>query len=169
MKTFDKKVPKNLRKIQEWFGGIIAQPVDLNSRINPITPSGQSIEKESALFISPSPTLQPSDRIQIYNQQYWWRLFSSLHESFPFLLRLFGYREFNQKVATPYLVKYPPNHWALCFLGQRLPRWAEEEYHEGDKQLILDAANIDWTYSFCFISAHFRSLTTQSLSQKLYL
>jgi hypothetical protein len=167
--SFDVKVPKNLRKIQEWFGKIITQPIDTHSRINPVTPSGQSIEKESALFISPSPTLQPSDRIQIYNQQYWWRLLSSLHESFPFLLRLFGYREFNQKIAIPYLVKYPPNHWALNFLGQRLLRWVQEDYHEEDRELILDVTYMDWAYNFCFSAAHFTSLATQSLSQEVLL
>lgn len=173
---FDAAVPGNLREIQQWFGGVISQPIDRHSRINPVAPSGLSIVAEAPYFIAPSPTLEPYERIQIYNQQYWWRFFTALQESFPTLVRLFGFAEFNYRIAAPYLVKYPSDHWAICFLGNRLPKWIEEEYHESDKQLILDAADIDWAHTVCFTVKKYPSLTQSDLakgeailSQKLYL
>lgn len=148
--TFDAKVPSRLKKAQMWFGSIVGRPIDEDSRMNPISPSGQPMEIEACDHIRPSPTLRPAQRIQIYNQQYWWRLLNSMHETFPLVTRLFGYHDFNRLIAIPYLVKYPPDHWSLNELGARFVKWVEEAYDENDKELILDAAKVDWAFSHSF-------------------
>lgn len=149
--TFDAKVPSKLKRTQQWFGSIIGRPIDEDSRMNPISPSGQPMEIEACDYIRHSPTLRPAQRIQIYNQQYWWRLLNSMHETFPLVTRLFGYHDFNKTIAIPYLVKYPPHHWSLNEMGRHLYLWVEEHYHENDIDLILDAVKVDWafTHSFC--------------------
>ena len=168
--------PSKLKKIQEWFGSIISRPIDQDSRMDPLSPSGIPMEEEARAYILPSPTLPAHRRIELYNQQYWWRLLTSMQESFPMVTRLFGYREFNRVIATPYLVKYRPEHWNLNALGRRLPQWIEEEYEGGDKALILDAAKIDLAYEYSFTAGHFPSITLQDLADekqffetKLYL
>lgn len=142
--------PQYLKTVQNWFGSIISQPIDENSRIQPFAPSGRSIVEEAAEYITPSPTLKPYERMQIYNQQYWWRLLNILHENFPLVTRLFGYNDFNQEIAIPYLSKYPPNHWSLNLLGERLPKWIHEDYTLPDKQLLLNAANLDLAFCYSF-------------------
>ncbi len=149
---YDKKVPKTLLKMQEWFASIITQPIDDESKINPIAPSGASIVNEATRYIIPSPTMAPDKRIEIYNQQYWWRLLGTMHDSFPLVTRLFGYYEFNQTIATPFLKKYPPDHWSLNHLGSRLPQWAQEEYKEKDRSLILEAIEVEWAFNDSFFS-----------------
>jgi hypothetical protein len=132
--TFDSKVPTLLKETQEWFGSIISRAIDGNSQMNPISPTGRPMREEAWDHIRPSPTLQPAQRIQIYNQQYWWRLVNTLQESFPLVTRLFGFHAFNFTIAMPFLLKYPPNDWTLNSLGDRLPRWIEEEYKADDRQ-----------------------------------
>lgn len=149
--TFDSSVPDPLKRTQQWFASIITRPIDEESRMIPISPSGIPMAQEAWNYISPSPTLQPAQRIEIYNQQYWWRLLSNMHETYPLLTRLFGYFDFNQSISFPYLVKYPPNHWSLNLLGDRLFKWVEEEYFEKDKQLVLDAVRIDWAFNHSFV------------------
>lgn len=150
--TFDAAAPTPLIEIQQWFASIITRPIDIDSKMEPISPSGQSMEDEASLYISPSPTLLPHRRIELYNQQYWWRLLSIMQDSFPLVTRLFGYIDFNQMIAIPYLMKYPPKHWSLILLGENLPRWIEEEYREKDKPLIFNAAKLDWAHNHSFIS-----------------
>jgi hypothetical protein len=150
--SFDRNVPAPLKNTQQWFASIISRPIDENSQMNPISPSGALMELEAQKYIVPSPTLQPDKRIQIYNQQYWWRLITSMQETFPLVTRLFGYTDFNQMIAIPYLVKYAPNHWSLNKLGDRLFRWIQEEYTADDKLLILGAASIDWAYNDSFVA-----------------
>jgi len=160
---YDAKVPLDLKKTQEWFASIITRPIDENSRMNPLSPKGVLMEEEACDFISPSPTLRPAERIQLYNQQYWWRLVNTLQESFPLVVRLFGFKEFNEKIAVPYLVKYPPNTWSLNNLGNRLPQWVEEDYQEKDKQLIIDAAALDCGYYEAFFAAQWPGVNLSKL------
>lgn len=161
--VFDQKVPKDLKRTQEWFGSIISRPVDVDNAMNPISPSGRPMEEETSDYIACSATMRPSQRIELYNQQYWWRLLSVLHENFPLVTRLFGYFDFNQQIAIPYLVKYPPTHWSLNFLGDRLVEWVTEEYHSNDKQLVYDSAKIDAAYYQSFLTVQNPSIDLSTL------
>jgi len=155
---FDTAVPERLKQKQLWFASIIARPIDDHSKINPESPSGKPMKEEACDHIAPSPTLQPIERIQIYNQQFWWRLLNTLHEEFPLVTRLFGYKDFNDTIGIPYIEKYLPDHWSLSFLGNRLSRWVEEDYKGSDKKLVLDAVRVDWHYNYSFIAAHYPPL-----------
>jgi Putative DNA-binding domain len=155
-----------LKKTQEWFGSIISRPIDQESRMNPLSPSGVSMEKEACSFLLPSPTLAPHQRIELYNQQYWWRLMRTLQESFPLVTRLFGCREFDRAIAVPYLVKHRPRHWNLNALGDRLVQWIEEEYEGEDKALILDAAKLDFAFEYSFTARHYPTITLEDLSDE---
>lgn len=148
--TYDLRVPLALKKEQQWFGSIIGRPIDDNNQMMTLSPSGLPMEVEASRHIIPSPTLRPEQRIQIYNQQYWWRLLRVLKESFPILTRFFGNRNFDRLIAIPYLVKYPPHHWSLGPLGDRLVQWIVEEYEESNQQLIVDAAKLDWAFVSSF-------------------
>ncbi len=162
--TYDAKVPTLLKREQQWFGGIIGRPIDEDSRMNPIAPSGEPMEIEAADHIAPSPTLRPAQRIQIYNQQYWWRLLNTLHDSFPMLTRLFGYYDFNKTIGIPYLVKNPPHHWSLNLLGDHLLQWLEGCYHAKDKKLVCNAAHLDWAFSHSFVAGQRPPITVEQLS-----
>ncbi|MFZ0565253.1 MAG: DNA-binding domain-containing protein [Chlamydiales bacterium] len=129
-------VPTKLLKMQKWFAATITQPLQPDNTL-------QAAQEEAARYIAPSPTLQPHQRIEIYHQQYWWRLLKVLHENFPTVTRLFGYLPFNEQIAIPYLLKHPPKQWALCELGQDLPDWIEKNYKGDDKRLVRSFAQID--------------------------
>lgn len=159
--SYDQKVPAQLKEIQNWFGSIIVRPIDRQNKMMPISPSGVLMEDEACRYISPSPTLKPDQRIELYNQQYWWRLLSIMQDNFPLLARLFGHTDFNEAIAEPYLVKYPPRHWSLNFLGDRLLYWIEEDYIEDDKDLVRDAALLDYSFLMSFLASEKPSLNLQ--------
>ena len=169
--VFDESAPSKLKTTQQWFASIITRPIDVNSHMNPISPSGVDMEEEAFEFIIPSPRLRPAQRIQLYNQQYWWRLFTILQDSFPLLTRLFGYSDFNQLIATPYLTKFPPNSWSLAHLGDTLPLWVEKFYTENDRTLVLDVAHLDASLNEAFYTKHFNTLAkdTDLNTKTLYL
>ncbi|MCH9627532.1 MAG: hypothetical protein S4CHLAM2_11730 [Chlamydiales bacterium] len=127
-------------EIQKWFGALISQPLQEDHKIAAQTPFGTDVKQEAKKYIAPSPTLAPFQRIELYHQQYWWRLLNCLQENFPLLARLYGYTNFNQSIGVPYLTAHPPNHWGLFQLGQTLPNWLREERFS---DLDCDAASID--------------------------
>lgn len=155
MPLFDQRVPKSLLEVQKWFGAVISSPLEQEDLISPVSPSGNSIREEASAFIVPSEGLEPFERIQIYNQQYWWRLLTILQDAFPCVVRLFGYHDFNDLIAVPYLARYPADDWSLNTLGSKLVSWIEEFYHADDKSLVLDAARLDYAYQVIFfVSDH---------------
>lgn len=97
-------MPK-LVDLQTWFGTLISEPPHRN------------IGREGERYTT------PPQRLEIYHRQYWSRLLKCLQENYPTLTRLYGYENFNQKIAIPYLTQYRPSHWALCKLGCSLPLW----------------------------------------------
>lgn len=166
--TLDQKtenLPYSLQSTQEWFASVITQPLVERDSINPISPGGTLIAEEAARYIVPSPTMRPHQRIQIYNQQYWWRLLNTLHANFPLVTRLFGYQAFNEEIGIPYLHRYPPNHWSLTLLGERLPSWVAEYYKEPDQPLILNASHLDWAFTASFIAPQPPPLDLNTLMQ----
>lgn len=148
MPLFDSCVPKNLLEVQKWFGSVITHPLVANEM-------DVLVGAKSATYIRPSPTLEPQARIQIYNQQYWWRLINIMQESYPCLVRLFGYEDFDQSIVVPYLQKYQPHHWSLNTLGDLLLKWIAEEYEREDKQLVYDAALLDFSNHILFFKESF--------------
>lgn len=143
-------VPANLFDLQKWFATLITQPLQPTQRLPSQTPFGTQIEEEAKQRIIPNRFLQPHQRLELYHQQYWWRLIKCLQENFPMVLRLFGYEAFNQQIAVPYLAANPPTHWALCRLGDTLPSWIRNNYHADDQELVVQAAEIDWAAQSAF-------------------
>jgi len=159
---YDQKVPPHLKKVQQWFASILVRPIDEDSRMNPISPKGIPMEEEAFEYIIPSPTLRPAQRIQIYNQQYWWRLLNCLHEAFPLVTRLFGYHDFNQTIGIPYLVKYSPDNWSLNTIGAKMSQFIEEDYQAEDKLLVANAVALDWAFNYAFFCKKNTDVTEQS-------
>lgn len=165
MNDFDEHVPQQLKETQDWFAGIITQAIDNHSQINPIAPSGAPISEEACKYIAPSPTLKPHQRIQIYNQQYWWRLLSTLHDNFALTTRILGYYKFNTQIGEPYLKKYPPNHWSLNHLGDMLPQWIRTDYQGENKQLIQEAVDSDWGFNESFFAGELPAINVHQAAK----
>lgn len=157
------KPPKTLYDIQAWFGNSISQPLTEDQKLS----NTQTIE-ESTRFIKPSPTLKPHERIEIYSQQYWWRVLKIMRDHFPTLASLFGTFHFNEQLAVPYLKECPPDTWNINLLGASFPKWLESHYNESDKALVINAANMDWAYVFSFLAKNY-TYEAVGLSEKLVL
>ncbi len=144
-------LPSEILTIQQWFASIITRPIDNESRMMPISPSGRPMTEEAEEFIAPSSKLSSDQRIQIYNQQYWWRLLTILQHNFPTLARLFGYSDFNRSFGFPFLSSHPSRDWSIGKLGEGLPQWIAEHYNAKDKPLVHTAAELDWAFQELFL------------------
>lgn len=171
MQQYDPSVPTALKDLQTWFGGIIAQPLNPNGGIAALTPAKKQILEDAKSHILKSPTLEPFQRIEIYNQQYWWRLLKTLHDFFPFLVRLYGYYDFNKMIGIPYLLAHRPVHWSLNGIGTKLPEWIQRNYKKKDKQLAVDAAKLDCAFLAIFFRNKYPPMGPEDaqLEKTLYL
>ena len=130
--------PKALEEMQQWFGTLIQQPL----------PSAHSLdlaskEKEAARYITSKTPLKAYQRMQIYQEQYWWRLQKALAANFPLLAHLMGNERFEKEMAVPYFTAYPPNHWSLHRLGENLGNWIKTNLKIPEQKQLLEATFID--------------------------
>jgi hypothetical protein len=70
-------------------------------------------------YITPSATLRPDERLELYHRQYWYRLLDSLAEDFPALRALLGPDRF-WRLIEDYLLAEPPRTPSLRHLGAGL-------------------------------------------------
>ncbi len=156
---------KKVSELQEWLGQLIAQPLQPNHKL-PTQRFSDDFLQETEKHITPSLTLTPLQRIEIYHQQYWWRLLKALQNHFPTVVRLFGYSSFQNELAVPYLSQYPPVHWDLNRLGHTFTHWLDAHYHHIDRYLVTHAASIDWAAQYAswigpLSSVDFSALNTE--------
>lgn len=163
---FDPSLPPTLKAIQTWFGAVISQKMTDDFEINPIAPSGLSIQEEAKEYIAETKELPAAFRMQLYNQSYWLRLLDALHAEFPLVVRLFGKDAFNQSLGIPYLDCAPPRHWLLTNVADRFVSWIRKNYHEKDAGLVLLAAQLDAAFSEIFIVKRKLSTDMQKYSGK---
>jgi len=60
---FDVRSPQQLKQCQQWFASIIVRPIDEDSRMDLVAPSGVAMEIEAKNYIKPSRTLTSAGRI----------------------------------------------------------------------------------------------------------
>ena len=174
-KIYDPAVPPKLRLLQQWFGSIITQPLREDNTIQPRAPQRNLIRPETARFVRPSQHLAPYQRMQIYNQQYWWRLLKNLRENFATAFVLLGKQRFERLLAYPYFSNHPPEHWALIRLGPHLSHWCQEKYRGPHQQFIQDSTLVEYFLNIGFVAGHLDPIRASEAdlnelsSQPLYL
>lgn len=156
--------PSSLLELQCWFKEAITSPLqDRESLEFP------PVFDKAPDYIKPSHSLTSLRRIQIYQEQYWWRLIGHLKEVFPSLLRLFDSSGFCHLLAVPYLQSFPSRHFSLGGLSQKMPLWIKRYYKEADQPLVYFSAVLDVTYERVFASSSPKECPSLALETPLAL
>jgi len=153
----------DLRTLQSWFSETISRPL-VDGKINPNGTQRSTMEEESAYVVLPNVFLQPSERIEIYNQQYWYRLLTVMQEEYPCVRHLLGIEEFNGLIEE-YLTLFPSSSFSLNQLGEQFVHFLESHYSFDDDPTILEAAIYETALSKSFEAKHKPSLNPNLLSK----
>ena len=105
----------------------------------------------AAEFIKPNDRLTSFERLQIYHQQYWWRLLGALEEDFNGLRAVLGPKKFD-RLALAYLTAHPSTSWTLRDLGQYLVAFLQQHpaLTHPHGALALDVARVEWARVIAF-------------------
>jgi len=134
-----------LAAFQRAIAGTLMQPLT----------SGEGMQRGSAAvaveFVKPNDRLTAFERLQIYNQQYWWRLLGCFREDFRGLLAVLGERKF-ERLAVAYLAAHGSQSWNLRDLGQFLEAFICEhpELAAPHSALALDMTRVEWARVIAF-------------------
>ena len=112
---------------------------------------GSDMASYAALFIKPNDRLTSFQRLEIYNQQYWWRLLESFSDDFRGLAAVIGQKRF-EALAVAYLEHGGSTSWTLRDLGQHLVGFLSEhpDLTAPHTALALDMARLEWARAWAF-------------------
>ncbi len=131
--------PAWLAEFQASFGDVIRTPLDGASGTLTAKPSAYDSRVVGDARDASNAT--GSERLAVYNRQYWFRLFDVLQGAFPLTSRLTGYWLFNQ-CASRFLLANPPRGWEI----DRAPD-GFEAFFEGTLEWPDASARQAWTES----------------------
>ncbi len=159
------KKPTSLRAIQRLMLEAVRQPLTRNQMIQSAWPDGRATADVAETFIKRNDRLASVERLQIYNQQYWWRLLGAFGEDFPGVRAVLGQRRF-ERLALAYLQAHPSRSWTLRNLGSQLPGFLAEnaELCGAAHALAVDMARLEWARTVAFDEAELTPVDPQRLA-----
>lgn len=133
-----------LKQIQRRMAAAVMTPLTRNDGMRPKSPDGKSMRAEAKEFIRPNDRLTSFERLEIYNQQYWFRVLDAFAADFPGLAAVVGARRFDQ-LSLAYLTDFPSRSFTLRNLGSRLLGWLRKhpEWIEPQERLALDMVRLE--------------------------
>lgn len=140
-----------LLEIQRRMAAAVMHPLTRNYAMLQRRHDGASNIAEAEAIIRPNDRLTSFERLEIYNRQYWFRLFSSFEDDFPGLEAILGRAKFD-RLMRAYLTDCPSESFTLRNLGSRLEAWlaTHPEHIEPHVELALDMAQLEWAHIEAF-------------------
>jgi hypothetical protein len=154
-----------LHDLQRQMAAAVMQPLTLDEKMRRRDPNGRDNHVEAAGFIRPNDRLASFERLEIYNRQYWFRVFSSFEEDFPGLQAVLGRKKF-QALMRAYLESNPSTSFSLRNLGSKLISWsrANPQWIQPLGELATDMILLEWAHIESFDSATRPNLPVELLA-----
>jgi hypothetical protein len=142
-----------LLELQRRVAAAVMHPLTKSETMPHRRRNGVSNTSEAEALIKPNDRLSSFERLEIYNRQYWFRLYSSFEEDFPGLKAIVGSAKF-EKLMRDYLTECPSQSFSLRNLGSQLETWllAHPEYLEPRLELAMDMVRMEWAHIETFDS-----------------
>jgi hypothetical protein len=155
----------SLLELQRRMSNAVMQPLTKDYRMRSRSADGKQMSAVAADFIRPNSKLSSFERLEIYNQQYWYRIVSALSEDFPGLSRVLGAKKFDAMILA-YLAENPSRSFTLRNLGANLVDWLHRnpQWTGALPDLAIDVARLEWAYVEAFDNAEQPALTTEDLA-----
>ena len=129
----------------------LMRPLASRDRMQQTWTDGTPTQDVVSDFIKPNDRLSSFERIQIYNQQYWWRLLGSFAEDYGGLRAVLGARKFD-RLAVAYIEAFGSQSWTMRNLGRQLEEFLRRhpELTAPHTALALDLARVEWARVIAF-------------------
>ncbi|MGC2618268.1 MAG: DNA-binding domain-containing protein [Acidobacteriaceae bacterium] len=142
-----------LAEIQRRMAAAVMHPLTRAETMPRRRRNGVSNKAEAEAIIRPNDRLTSFERLEIYNRQYWFRLYTCFEEDFPGLQAIVGRAKFDALMRA-YLTDCPSESFSLRNLGSRLDAWLEKhpEMLEPHPALARDMVRLEWAHIEAFDS-----------------
>ena len=155
-----RKAGSGLEELQRAITGALMKPLTADESM---APANRAVAEK---FIKPNDRLDAFERLQIYSQQYWWRLLGAFAEDFRGLRAVLGEGKFDQ-LATAYLEQCGSTSWTLRNLGSKLTAFLEAnpKLTHPRTALALDVARVEWARVLAFDEPSRKAVSPEKLAR----
>jgi hypothetical protein len=155
----------SLAELQRAMASAVMQPLTPDENMRATSQDGRAMDEVAATFVAPNSKLNPFERLEIYNRQYWFRVLGALAEDFPALRTVVGARAF-EALSIAYLTAHPSRSFTLRNLGSKLADWlvANPAFAARRSRLAIDVALIEWAFIEAFDSSGRTPLTLEQIA-----
>lgn len=153
-----------LPNTQRWFASIVTRPLTSDDRMQIVGEDGRELAEIDSI-IAPNDKLSAFERLEVYNRQYWFRLFEALDMDFPALTKLLGNDQF-RNLAEAYLSAHPSASYTLRNLGNRMVEFlaANPQLAGEHPEAAIDVAKLEWAYVEAFDAAELQAAKPEELA-----
>lgn len=146
----------SLQELQRRVAAAVTEPLTSGWTMRKRRHDGTSMRSESDTLIKPNAALSSFERLEIYNRQYWFRLYSSLEDDFPGLRSILGTQRFD-RVIREYVVACPSRSFTLRDLGGQLHEFLlrRRDLIEPRTGVALDMARLEWAHIEAYDAAEY--------------
>lgn len=137
---------RGLADVQRFVAGAV-------QRLAPIIRDGELGPEVESLVLPSMRGMTPTDRLEVYRDQFWIRHLKSIAEDFSTLAWALGGAEAFDALAREYLAARPPSTWDLQRLGAKMPDFVQGHAVLGRDAAACDAARLDWAFMEIFDAA----------------
>jgi hypothetical protein len=150
MKQSDVK-KHSLKELQQFMWQAVSRPLTADFEMRQRWIDGTSLNTTAAQFVRANHSMSSFQRLQIYNQQYWYRLLDCLEDDFPGLRAVLGARRF-LKLSKEYLKEHSSRSFSLRDLGSELSSFLINRHDliEPHRELCLELARFEWAQIVAF-------------------
>jgi hypothetical protein len=136
-----------LLELQRRMAAAVMQPLTADDFSRKRRADGSVMAEDAAEFIKPSHILSSFERLEIYNRQYWFRLYDAFTEDFPGLQAVLGRKQF-ELLMRAYLQDCPSTSYTLRDLGSKLNAWLPRHAQMTAPRTLLaeDVARLEWAH-----------------------
>ncbi|HEX3663343.1 MAG TPA: putative DNA-binding domain-containing protein [Acidobacteriaceae bacterium] len=154
-----------LLDIQRRMAAAVMHPLTRGETMPRRRRDGTSNLSEADAIIRPNDRLTSFDRLEIYNRQYWFRLYTCFEEDFPGLQAVLGRGRFDALMRA-YLTDCPSESFTLRNLGSRLESWLRKNptWIEPHTTLALDMVRLEWAHIEAFDGEERPRLSAEGLA-----
>ncbi len=137
----------SLLDIQRRMAAAVMEPLTRDETMRKRRRDGINMTLEAPQFIKAGATLTSFERLEIYNRQYWFRLYDSFEDDFPGLKAVLGSRRFD-RLMRAYIADRPSTSYTLRDLGSGLTDWlAQNESFTGSESVLAqDVVRLEWAH-----------------------
>lgn len=157
--------PTQLLDIQRRMAAAVMHPLTRAETMPRRRRNGASNTAEAEAIIRPNDRLTSFERLELYNRQYWFRLYGCFEEDFPGLLAIVGRAKFDALMRA-YLTDCPSQSFTLRNLGSHLESWLAEHpaFIQPHTALALDMVRLEWVHIEAFDSEEKPRLAADGLA-----